>query len=130
MDVEREREGGEERDRERGRETKGGVNAVSCRMQGAGFTARVTSADSRDSGVSHRKSIRKWKLTFVFSLVFAIPTVIIAFVPVNWVLITPGLTAKEIVLFFLSTIVQVGGASQTLIVATVTQLITFGIISN
>lgn len=62
--------------------------------------------------MSHKKSIRKWKLTFIFSLVFAIPTVVIAFIPVEWIVISPGFTAKEIILFVLSSIVQVGNALQ------------------
>ena len=69
----------------------------------------MVSDDSKHSGVNHSKSIRKWKWTFVFSLVFAIPTIIIAFIPVEWATIVPGLTAKEPVLFLLSTIVQVSG---------------------
>jgi hypothetical protein len=46
-------------------------------------------------------------MTFIFSLVFAIPTVIIAFVPVEFLPITPGLTAKEVILFLLSSFIQV-----------------------
>ena len=61
--------------------------------------------------MNHHKSIRKWRMTFIFSLVFAIPTVIIAFVPVEWWTLTPGLTGKEVVLFLLSSIVQVSAAS-------------------
>ena len=49
-------------------------------------------------------------MTFIFSLVFAIPTVIIAFVPVEFLPITPGLTAKEVILFLLSSFIQVRAA--------------------
>ena len=61
--------------------------------------------------MNHHKSIRKWRMTFIFSLVFAIPTVIIAFVPVEFLPITPGLTAKEVILFLLSSFIQVSAAS-------------------
>ena len=80
-------------------------------FQDAGFKAQVISADSRNSGVNHHKSLRKWRMTFIFSLVFAIPTVIIAFVPVEFLPITAGLTTKEVLLFLLSSFVQVSAAS-------------------
>ena len=106
-----------ERERERERESESErVGERVCVythvvLQGAGFTAHMASADSKHSGINHSKSIRKWKWTFIFSVVFAIPTFIIAFIPVEWVTIVPGLTAKELVLFALSTTVQVSGVS-------------------
>ena len=84
------------------------VNTVHfSHMQGAGFRARVSSGDSAHSGINHSRTIRKWRTTFLLSLLLAVPTVIIAFVPFDWVIITPGLSAKELVLFLLSTIIQV-----------------------
>ena len=78
-------------------------------LQGAGFTARVATADAGDHDLKHNRTIKKWRTTFIFSLMFAIPTVIIAFVPYGWKDIVPGLTAKEVVLFLLSTIIQASG---------------------
>jgi len=39
--------------------------------------------------------------------VFAIPTVIVAFAPIDWKQIICGLTPKDVVLFLLSTLIQV-----------------------
>ena len=53
-------------------------------------------------------------MTFLFSLIFAIPTVIVAFAPIEWGEIIPGLTARDVVLFLLATIIQVreGGVGE------------------
>ena len=67
--------------------------------------------DSKKSGINHRKTIIKWALTFGFSLIFGIPTAVVAFIPVTWKEITPGLTDQELILFALATVVQVGGPS-------------------
>ena len=74
-------------------------------LQGAGFTTKL--GDHSSSNISHSRTIRKWKVTFLFSLIFAIPTVIVAFAPVDWSEIVPGLTPRDVVLFLLSTIIQV-----------------------
>jgi len=75
--------------------------------QGAGFTATLASKGSGNLDISHSRTIRKWKITFLFSLVFAIPTIIVAFAPIDWEQIRPGLTPKDLVLFLLSTLIQV-----------------------
>ncbi len=69
---------------------------------------QVNFSDSSSlSGISHRRAIRKWMLTFLFSLIFAIPTFIVALIPVQWYVIIPGLTVRDIILFTLSSFVQV-----------------------
>ncbi len=75
--------------------------------QDAGFDARVDNEGGAHTGLSHSRSIRKWRNTFVFSLVFAIPTLLFAFMPITWPVIVPGLTVKEVLLFTLSSIIQV-----------------------
>ncbi len=77
--------------------------------QDAGFDARVDNEGGAHTGLSHSRSIRKWRNTFVFSLVFAIPTLLFAFMPITWPVIVPGLTVKEVLLFTLSSIIQVNG---------------------
>jgi hypothetical protein len=72
--------------------------------------------DSNKPGINHRKAIVKWALTFGFSLIFGIPTAIIAFIPVGWHEITPGLTDQDLILFGLATMVQVSGPSGTVYV--------------
>ena len=79
-------------------------------MQEAGFSAHMVSADSK-SGTIHRRTTIRWALTFIFSLTFGVPTAVVAFTPRGWHEITPGLTDKELILFALATMVQVGGAS-------------------
>ena len=76
-------------------------------LQNAGFDARVDTDGLGSSGMSHSKSIKKWRNTFIFSLVFAIPTVLIAFLPIEWLFIIPGLTVRDVLLFLLSTTIQV-----------------------
>ena len=65
--------------------------------------------NSKKYGINHRKTIIKWALTFGFSLIFGIPTAVVAFIPAGWKEITPGLSNKELILFALATAVQVGG---------------------
>jgi len=81
-------------------------------IEGAGFTARLASKGSGNLDISHSRTIRKWKITFLFSLMFAIPTIIVAFAPIDWKEIIPGLTPKDVVLFLLSTLIQVVGGYQ------------------
>ena len=58
--------------------------------------------------ISHKRTIFRWKVTFIFSLLFAVPTFIVALVPVDWHVVIPGLTVRDVILFFLSTVIQVG----------------------
>ena len=76
-------------------------------QQNTGFQARLATNDSAHSGINHARTIRRWKATFLFSLIFGVPTILISFAPMDYGSILPGLTIKELVLFILSTIVQV-----------------------
>ncbi len=84
-------------------------NTFSHPQQDAGFDARVDNEGVTQSSLSHSRDIRKWRNTFVFSLVFAIPTLLIAFMPVQWPVIVPGLTVRDVILFTLSSTIQVNG---------------------
>ncbi len=75
--------------------------------QNAGFDARLDNEGNSQSGLSDSRTLRKWRNTFIFSLVFAIPTIIVAFMPIEWPVIAPGLNLREVLLFTLASIIQV-----------------------
>ena len=57
-------------------------------------------------------AIHKWRRTFIISLLFAVPTIILAFIPsVPWPEVVPGVSVRDVVLFLMSTLVQVGVVS-------------------
>ena len=68
---------------------------------------RLASNGSGNSDLTHSQTIRRWKVTFFFSLIFAIPTIIISFASLDWNEIVPGLAVEDVVLFLLATIIQV-----------------------
>ncbi|XP_064404796.1 copper-transporting ATPase 1-like isoform X4 [Halichondria panicea] len=78
-------------------------------VKNAGFDARIDNEGSSQSSLSDSRTLRKWRNTFIFSLVFAIPTVIVAFMPIEWPVIAPGLNLREVLLFTLASIIQVVG---------------------
>lgn len=76
-------------------------------VQDAGFSAEVNVSGKDHSGLDHKVTIRKWRLTFCLALVTAIPAMIVALLPIHWHVIVPGLTIREAILFPLAAIVQV-----------------------
>lgn len=54
-------------------------------------------------------TIRRWKWTFIVSVVFAVPAVLLAFLPsrVHWPSVVVGVTVRDILLLLISTVVQV-----------------------
>ena len=58
-------------------------------------------------------SCYRWRCTFLFSLIFGIPTIFVAFINVfsyeviSWPTVYGALTLQEIILFVLATIIQV-----------------------
>ncbi len=76
-------------------------------LQNTGFTAHLCKAENSLSGLSHKRTILKWLVAFIICLVFAIPTAIVALIPVDWEYVLPGLTLKDVILLGLSTIIQV-----------------------
>ncbi len=76
-------------------------------MQNAGFDARLDNEGNTQSNLSDNRSLRRWRNTFIFSLVFGVPTVIIAFMSIEWPVIVPGLNLREVLLFSLASIIQV-----------------------
>ena len=59
--------------------------------------------------LDNSSTIRRWKWTFVVTAVFAVPAVLLAFMPsgVHWTSVVPGLTVRDILLFLISSFVQV-----------------------
>ncbi len=76
-------------------------------MQNAGFDAHLGNEGNAQSNLSDNRSLRRWYITFFFSLVFGIPTIIIAFTSVEWPVLTPGLNLREVLLLTLASIIQV-----------------------
>ena len=53
------------------------------------------------------RSTRKWRNVFLLSLILGIPTAFIAFLPVEWKVLIPGLSLRDALLCVLSTLIQV-----------------------
>ena len=53
------------------------------------------------------RSTRKWRNVFLLSLILGIPTAFIAFLPVEWKVLVPGLSLRDALLCVLSTLIQV-----------------------
>ena len=76
-----------------------------------GFEAKLATRSLGQADLDHSASIHKWKRTFLISLLLAVPTVLLAFIPgVPWPGVLPGVDARDIILFMMSTVVQVGVA--------------------
>ncbi|XP_064383927.1 copper-transporting ATPase 1-like isoform X2 [Halichondria panicea] len=78
-------------------------------VKNAGFDAHLGNEGNAQSNLSDNRSLRRWYITFFFSLVFGIPTIIIAFTSVEWPVLTPGLNLREVLLLTLASIIQVFG---------------------
>ena len=54
-------------------------------------------------------TIRRWRWTFVVTLLLAIPAVLLAFIPrgLHWTIIFPGVTVRDLLLLLISSVVQV-----------------------
>ncbi|XP_065831146.1 copper-transporting ATPase 2-like [Oscarella lobularis] len=83
-------------------------------IQTAGhFTASVAASRQAGEHLSHSKEIRKWCLTFLLCLVFAIPTMAVAMGLHSSCpdLVFPGLSVRNLILWIFCTIIQFGGGA-------------------
>ena len=57
---------------------------------------------------------KRWAVVFLLSLIFTVPVMFTIWVPLDWfkIIILPGLPLRTLLLFCLSTVVQVVGGSQ------------------
>ena len=79
-------------------------------IQTAGhFTASVAASRQAGEHLSHSREIRKWCLTFLLCLVFAIPTMAVAMGLHSSCpdLVFPGLSVRNLILWIFCTIIQV-----------------------
>jgi Cu+-exporting ATPase len=93
-----------------------GPRDIIATIDGCGFKAQLASDEV--NGISHTSSIRRWRCTFLLSLILGIPTVIVAFVNsfgvelIEWPVVVGSVTAQEVILLILATIIQIFGGYQ------------------
>ncbi|XP_070572985.1 copper-transporting ATPase 2-like isoform X2 [Ptychodera flava] len=79
-------------------------------IEDAGFDVELQSRDTKAAGaLQHQKTIRKWRNSFLLSLVFGIPVVIIMMYFMfskNHIMVCPGLSVENLLLFLCATPVQ------------------------
>ena len=97
-------------------------------VNGCGFEAKLYQSDLRDSSkyLSHQEEIAKWRNSFIVSLIFGLPCMIIMVYYMvqmgmpghqhkDFCCLVPGLSLENLLQFFLSTPVQVS-TGQTYVV--------------
>ena len=102
--------------------SKTGPRDIVKLVNGLGFTASIVTKEDRFDGfLDHQTEIRKWRNSFLISLIFGVPcmTVMMYYMVVmsrsdhdhmNNCCLTPGLSLENLLLFLLSTPVQfIGG---------------------
>ncbi|KIH55841.1 heavy metal-associated domain protein [Ancylostoma duodenale] len=89
-------------------------------IEGLGYTAELASKDDQVKRLDHSEEVRKWRTTFLVSLVFGIPVMLIMVV-FHWILhtpmhpenqtpiLSPALSLDNLLLLLLCTPVQVIG---------------------
>ncbi|XP_071946438.1 copper-transporting ATPase 2-like isoform X2 [Antedon mediterranea] len=87
-----------------------GARTIMEAIEDAGFDCEL-STDTNQVAVAlqHKKTIRKWRNTFLFSLIFGIPVMAIMIyfmVTKNHKMICPGLSLENLLLFICATMVQ------------------------
>ncbi|XP_033111519.1 copper-transporting ATPase 1-like isoform X2 [Anneissia japonica] len=87
-----------------------GARKIIETIEDAGFGCEL-SMDKNQVAVAlqHKKSIRKWRNTFFFSLIFGVPVICIMLyfmISKNHVMICPGLSLENLLLFICATMVQ------------------------
>ena len=83
------------------------------RIKSSGFNAEEV-LGNKVSDLSDHAVTKKWAITFLLSLLFTIPVMFTIWTPIKWfnLIILPGLNFRTLLLFCLSTVVQVLGGSQ------------------
>jgi len=99
-----------------------GVRDIIESIQKLGFTATIITSRSKDSRgyLEHKEEIAKWKRSFVISLLFGGPCIVVMFYYMlmmtlghldhhNMTYLMPGLSLENFIMFLLSTFVQFFG---------------------
>ncbi|KAI6654634.1 Copper-transporting ATPase 2 [Oopsacas minuta] len=83
------------------------------RIKSSGFKAEEVTGNKLAGLVNHDVT-KKWAVVFLVSLIFTIPVMFTIWVPLDWfkIVILPGLQLRTLLLFCLSTVVQIVGGSQ------------------
>ena len=83
------------------------------RIKSSGFNAEEVTGNKLSGLIDHNVT-RKWAITFILSLLFTLPVMFTIWTPIYWfqLIIVPGLTLRTLLLFCLSTVVQILGGSQ------------------
>ncbi|ESP04420.1 hypothetical protein LOTGIDRAFT_136210 [Lottia gigantea] len=89
-----------------------GPRDIIAALKGLGFEASLrTSEDEGSSRYDLRDEIKKWRTSFLWALIFGIPSMIVmVYFMVAPVMVTPGLSLENLLMFILATPVQfIGG---------------------
>jgi Cu+-exporting ATPase len=83
-------------------------------VEDAGFEAKSVAKSLVQTDLNNSSTIRRWRWTFIVTAVFAVPAVLLAFIPsgVHWTIVIRGVTIRDILLFLISTFVQIVGGRQ------------------
>ena len=78
-------------------------------VKDAGFEAKSVAKSLVQTDLNNSSTIRRWRWTFIVTAVFAVPAVLLAFIPsgVHWTIVIRGVTIRDLLLFLISTFVQV-----------------------
>lgn len=97
-----------------------GLRDIINRIEGLGYSAELTSHEDRLKRLSHTDDIAKWRTSFLISLIFGIP-VMIVMIYFHWIIRSPmhperqikvfikAISLDNFILFILSTPVQIFG---------------------
>ncbi|KAK2563148.1 Copper-transporting ATPase 1 [Acropora cervicornis] len=94
-------------------------------IESMGFGASLSSNDSKKNRIDHTKEIKKWRRSFLFSLIFGVPTfvIFISYVIMDELdtrpnqMVFPGLSLENLILFILCTPVQIFGGQHFYVTA-------------
>eukprot|EP00111_Clytia_hemisphaerica_P000292 TCONS_00000743-protein len=96
--------------------TECGPRDIKDSIEKLGFQARLDTNQKEDDFLSHTKEINQWKKSFLFSLIFGLPVLIITFTymalmayGIHDLHVIPGLSLENLVVFTLCSIVQILG---------------------
>ncbi|XP_071476855.1 copper-transporting ATPase 2-like [Diadema antillarum] len=87
-----------------------GPRAIIETIEDAGFDAEVSTDSNRtDLAKQHAKAIKKWRTSFLISLIFGVPamaTMLYFMISKNHIIVIPGLSLENLILFVCATMVQ------------------------
>lgn len=94
-------------------------------IESLGFGASLSSNDEKKNRIDHSKEIKKWRRSFLFSLIFGVPTfvIFITYVILDELnkrphqMVFPGLSLENLLMFILCTPVQIFGGQHFYVTA-------------